>query len=364
MDDVADSWETLSERIRDARIEIQQLNADKNVKEYFLSVADAYGDELRAGVLRGEIAEINEKIADTQADASTELKGNSKAARQNRSTLTGLVENYQDYITALAESGADQATLNAAVNKSRAEFIAQAQALGFSNAQLQPYIASFGDMRTAINNVPRNITVTANTNPALQALNEFVAAATRAGGSAGAGFASGMNAGLAKTGRGIALQNQIMEWQRLMGVYISAGNFDGARYLGQSIKLYSDKLRLGNYYSGGYTGAGGKYEPAGIVHKGEYVVPKQHVDQSTGLPKPSFMGATGSQMPASRGASYAGGGLVGGSGGIMVSLSPQDRNLLRQVGASGDIVVAVDSTEIARASNKGNEKIRGFGGFG
>ncbi len=34
-------------------------------------------------------------------------------------------------------------------------------------------------------------------------------------------------------------------------------------------------LVSGAFYSGGYTGAGGKYEPAGIVHKGEYVIPQE-----------------------------------------------------------------------------------------
>ena len=41
--------------------------------------------------------------------------------------------------------------------------------------------------------------------------------------------------------------------------------------------------------SGGFTGRGGKHEPAGIVHKGEHVVPKKDVDQSTGLPKRSYL---------------------------------------------------------------------------
>ncbi|MFC8008932.1 hypothetical protein [Streptomyces cinereoruber] len=44
------------------------------------------------------------------------------------------------------------------------------------------------------------------------------------------------------------------------------------------------------FASGGFTGHGGTYEPAGIVHKGEYVFPKSQVDQSTGMPK---AGATG-----------------------------------------------------------------------
>lgn len=39
------------------------------------------------------------------------------------------------------------------------------------------------------------------------------------------------------------------------------------------------------FASGGFTGRGGTYEPAGIVHKGEYVLPKTAVDQSTGMPK-------------------------------------------------------------------------------
>ena len=45
------------------------------------------------------------------------------------------------------------------------------------------------------------------------------------------------------------------------------------------------KLGVPQFYSGGFTGRGGKYEAAGIVHKGEYVVPKQYVNQSTGLPE-------------------------------------------------------------------------------
>ena len=43
-------------------------------------------------------------------------------------------------------------------------------------------------------------------------------------------------------------------------------------------------LSVPQFAEGGFTGRGGKYEPAGVVHKGEYVVPKQYVNQSTGLP--------------------------------------------------------------------------------
>lgn len=336
MDDVADSWETLAKRIEDARVKLMGLQADKSIAEYFKSVADLYGDSLRGDKLAAEIADLNQQIAETQAEATTELNGNTKGARQNRKVITDLVKQYEDYITALAEGGADQATLNAAVNKSRAEFIAQAQALGYSNAELQPYIASFNDLGTAIARIPRNITVTPNIDPALQALNEFVAKASQAGASAGAGFASGMQAGLAKTARGIDLQNQIAQMQATLAQYIASGNIAGARYMGQAIAEYSRRLASGNYYSGGYTGRGGKYEPAGVVHRGEYVIPKEQVNQRTGLPYASALGnlQAGTRAPRS---GYAAGGFVGGGGfgGVVVLDQAQYNGLVRAMRESG-----------------------------
>lgn len=44
------------------------------------------------------------------------------------------------------------------------------------------------------------------------------------------------------------------------------------------------------FADGGFTGRGGKYDAAGIVHKGEYVLPKEMVNQSTGLPKAGVTG--------------------------------------------------------------------------
>lgn len=44
------------------------------------------------------------------------------------------------------------------------------------------------------------------------------------------------------------------------------------------------------FADGGFTGRGGKYESAGVVHRGEYVIPKEQVDQSTGMPKPGAVG--------------------------------------------------------------------------
>ncbi|MFE3409448.1 phage tail tape measure protein [Streptomyces mirabilis] len=60
------------------------------------------------------------------------------------------------------------------------------------------------------------------------------------------------------------------------------------------------------FASGGYTGAGGKYSPAGVVHAGEYVMPKE-MTQRIGLGPLEYMRQHG-KLPG-----YSLGGLVGGA---------------------------------------------------
>jgi TP901 family phage tail tape measure protein len=50
-------------------------------------------------------------------------------------------------------------------------------------------------------------------------------------------------------------------------------------------KERANKLLSQGYADGGFTGRGAANEIAGVVHKGEYVVPKSQVNQSTGVPK-------------------------------------------------------------------------------
>ncbi len=57
------------------------------------------------------------------------------------------------------------------------------------------------------------------------------------------------------------------------------------------------------FAEGGYTGDGGKYEPAGIVHRGEYVIPKHIVSN------PAYNGII-SSLESVRQNGYADGGLV------------------------------------------------------
>jgi predicted SnoaL-like aldol condensation-catalyzing enzyme len=96
---------------------------------------------------------------------------------------------------------------------------------------------------------------------------------------------------------------------------VASANFDELN------RVYNDKFggHIGPiatnvahaYAEGGYTGQGGKYEPAGIVHKGEWVIPQEGVHPGTvpileALTKGKVRGGDGASLPG-----YASGGYVG-----------------------------------------------------
>jgi hypothetical protein len=84
------------------------------------------------------------------------------------------------------------------------------------------------------------------------------------------------------------------------GKYDPAGIVHKGEYVidAATTKLLGLNKSVPGFSDGGYTGHGGKYEPAGIVHKGEYVIDAE-TTKSLGLNK-----------PGSSGIEYADGGMV------------------------------------------------------
>lgn len=327
-DAAAQKVKDLRSQIRDLRADMGVLSADISTQKYFLSVAVEYGDTARAATIQANLAKLqadlakkgedlskaNKDLAKAQDATSKSTEGNSAQAIKNRDALKELVKSYQDQIIKMAESGASQSELSSAAERLRQDFIRQATQLGYNRNEVNKYANSFRDVSTAISQVPRNVTVEVKgMNPALAALKEFASKAAQSATAAqkalngvrmpnltggGGGYGLGVNAAddyrkgfqdqMARTP--VAIQGYLLQGQQ---VY---------RVPGTSLKMYD---------TGGYTGAGGKYEPAGIVHKGEYVVKKEWVNQRTGLPN---MDALGKLTRGSSGSSYASGGYVGGSG--------------------------------------------------
>lgn len=180
--DIAENTANAAREISSLNADINSLTADKALQEYFLSVAEAYGDTARAAQIRAELGQIDaqlaaktEALAQAQDKLNKTLVGNSDAAIANRATVTGLIGDYQDYMDSLAASGMSQDDLKKKAIELRKEFESKATALGFDPAELAPYTAAFDDISYAVDNIARDITpgLDININPALTALAEL-----------------------------------------------------------------------------------------------------------------------------------------------------------------------------------------------
>ena len=290
MDDITDGWLKVKDAAAKAakeaaeyRAELQELAADRSIKKYWLSVAENYGDSLRADKLRAEIAELDKRQADakenlTQAqdEASMSLVGNSQASLQNRDTILGLVGGYQKYLEQLAASGMSQADLQRTAQRLRGEFMQQAMQAGFSRQEIEKYATSFDDMAVAIQHVPSNVTVTANPNPAIQALNEFQARAAQAAQNIqnsfnGINYAGGNPWDMGQNHGEVYGAGWVygVGKNRKMMVHV-----DNSVPGGRTYQMYGDNGQVSPKFfrKGGWTGGVGVDQEAGIVHGQEYVM--------------------------------------------------------------------------------------------
>lgn len=362
--DMRDATDEAARSIQKLQSDLQGLQSDLNIQQYFLGIATNYGDSKRAEAISAKIADLQSQIADKTAELnkqqtanSKELTGNTAAAITNRDAIRGLVQQYQDHIAALASSGLTQDQLAIATEQLRQDFISQATQLGYNRDELSLYEQSFRDVTVAIQNVPRDITVTANVDPALQALNEFIAQAqanaARGGSDAGSDFANAFNDAL---GSGLDAAANVARTGA--AVIASVLNSPLSRADGGSGKRFGVG---GSFAGGGYTGPGGKFQPAGVVHRGEYVIPKRDVNQRTGLP---FADALGRLQRGARGRSgYSGGGYVSPPttpGRMVVDLSALS---IQQIGMVMDKVISVGGEVIGATASKQYAKETALGAW-
>jgi TP901 family phage tail tape measure protein len=367
LDKISEAWRQMADDAKRAKEEIDKLDNDlgkmsndKALKEYFLSVAEAMGDTIRAAQLRIELNKLNDDItqaekarADATDSANKSLVGNSAAAIKNRISIRGMVTNYQGYIDTLISSGASQAEVTAAVQQSKQDFIDQATAMGYSTDELTTYSAAFDDMGTIIKNTDFSVSVNIKgMDPALAAIREFKAKADDAAQDRTSKLSMSVDyASLAKWSRGIAVLNDLSAAELAYNEGIAAHRPQSElETLRSKVSTLRTKLESGNFASGGYTGQGGKYQVAGMVHKGEYVVPREQVNQGTGLPY--FMNQPRAFFT----------GAYQQKGAQMVALTPEDRALLRGIGQTGEVILYANNEAIARSANSGNKDIVAAGG--
>ena len=362
--DMRDALNDAARNIQRLKAEIQGLESDMNIQKYFLGIAIEYGDSKRAEAIQANLAKLQAELADKTADLAKEqdkgsktLVGNSKAAIENREQVQGLVKQYQDHITALASSGMSQTDLARRTAELKEQFIQQATQLGYSSVELEKYAAAFDDVAVAIAKIPRNLTVNVDANPAITALAEFESALDRARSNAGRGIStpSITNPNNARELRRLAKEAEMFVYAQDATFLASQGgaaNLQGARLSAYTAARLRAELAAGQYYNGGFTGTGGKYEPAGVVHRGEYVVPKHQVNQRTGLP---YADAMGRLTQGASGPGYASGGFVRSSPAAMAlqlaSMGPMAMQQFHQV-MSDAMRVYLDGRDISENSSR------------
>lgn len=381
--------------LKDARIRVQELNAellglraDKKVLQYQLTVAVAYGDDLRATEIRGELAEKNAEIAKTEkerADASRDvtktikdlaqaqkdvqaainastrsLTGNNKAARDNRARVQELLNAYKQQIVTAAQNGASQDQLRRLSERLSKEFAQQLKQMGYNRNEVNRYRSAFSEFSTVIKKVPRNVTVKANasTRAAQIALNEFVArnknrsvnvkVNTPKIGSIGGGTIrpSGISVG------GAGISTPRIKTNSAEANKFNALNFNAAqgptKYIRRANGGKVDYLASGGV-GGLHPGAprGTDTVPAWLT-PGEYVHNKSAVDHY-GLP---FMNAVNSlQFPKYLASGSGGFGGGSSSGPALVELMPRQ---LAQLAQMVSTQVVLDGKIVAQATNNQN----------
>ena len=115
-------------------------------------------------------------------------------------------------------------------------------------------------------------------------------------------------------------------------------NGKNIRYTMNGTNMVASKQSDGKNYlmpefaTGGYTGAGGKHEPMGVVHGGEYVLRKDQVDQTTGRPR---LSALADMMGDAVG---GGGGIVNNIQNVTISSEVDGERWLRRLSGNQEIV--------------------------
>jgi TP901 family phage tail tape measure protein len=375
LDNITKAWSDLRKKADDAKKavkkaqdQINMLKASRSTLEYQLTIAIKYGDSKRATEIQAKLDEnttsltdANDQLAQAQKSASTELKGNTDAAIDNRATLRSLVNTYVPYIQALENStvkgetfAQKQDRIAAKVGVLKKEFESQALALGFAQKDLAVYLGDFDAMATIVKKVPDTVTVKIDGLPAaLRALREF---AVNANGELNkikvdpkAYIVDSLNTQIAV----LKLQAEAINADKSLSLASKRSALSGisggiSSIIKQIKEEYNGvvKYAAGGYVSGAGTGTSDSI-PARLSN-GEFVmsaksVSNYGVDFMNSLNQSRVMYA-----PAQPSAAQVGGGSS------VVYLSPDDRALLRAA-IDRPVNLYADSTKLAQSVNNGNK---------
>lgn len=307
------------------------------------------GPSTRGGARR-PVAVNPVSIADFAAPASSGSGKKKGGGGSKQSEYAREVEQIRERTAALQAETAAQATVNPlvddygyAIEKARTEhdLLAAAQEAG---------LAITPQLKTSIAQLAEGYAQASVEAQKLQESQEGVRQAAedfkQTGKDVASGFINDLRQGKSMAEALAGALNKVVD--KLIDVALNAAFGLGGMGGGMGGGLLGGLFSLFGFAKGGYTGNGGKYEPAGIVHKGEYVFDAQSTKR---------LGAKN----LAKLAGYANGGMVGSAPRMpsMPSASQRDSGVHVTVGVSADnngnlmpFVESVSRREVTAAAPK------------
>lgn len=216
---------TLAGKAQSAAIDISALAE---------SIRSFASGELDARAAAREFEAAVDAVAEAVEKNGATLDLNTAAGRENEASLDALASKSTTLAAAILERGGSEDEARAAVQRGREELIRSLEQFGITGQAAEDYANRLGL-------IPSNITtaVDVNTSAAQKNLDTWLAVQSQ---------------------RVLTIQTRASLPKDLNGSDSGSG-------------------RMGTFASGGFTGRGGKYEPAGVVHRGEYVFSQAAVNR-------------------------------------------------------------------------------------
>ncbi len=360
--DINNNIKEAKKNITDLQSSISEKTANREQLNADLSLASQFGDVAEVSRLRGEIAVLNSEISAAQEDvaynvgiATGSLDLNTQAGRDNASTIQGLTTSYADYIQGLVESGASTATVNKEIGKSKIAFEKQLKAMGLSKTEMEEYSDIFDGFLAIAKKVPKDVTINANADPAVTALNNFLAQVNSSKASITLDAKAPTRAERYKALKDeqTRLQGELKKYGTQSKAYSSQSSVQWSEIKSQ-LESLATYMSSGSYRDGGEIhGFGGNTQdniPI-MASRGEFMMSAGSVSRY-GV---DFMNALNQQRVGMSG--YSAGMSSGGdSSGGVVYLSARDRELL-QAAINRPVTLKTSNRIIAQSANDGNKEL-------
>jgi hypothetical protein len=256
----------------------------------------------------------------------------------------------------LVASGASTEEVNAEIKRSKTAFTNQLKAMGLSRTEIDKYATAFDGFLTIAKEVPKDVTVDANTDPAEQALNNFIAQVNASSAS--------VDVSLNYPTKDERLAALKAEKTRLQKEYAALKKQNTPLAQGTMSEIMAQIASIDNTIDMGMYAQGGLIQGTGgnrqdnisiMASRGEFMMNAGSVSRY-GV---DFMNALNQQrLPMGN---FGGGMSSGGnSSGGVVYLSARDRELLQAV-INRPITLRTTNRVIAQSANDGNRELANRG---